>query len=177
MAKATVKLATKKCNLFCYIDANRLEKRCYAFYCPRMKHVLLQIRSLQVAWIPTSDWIKLRGSHAIYGSFVTCCKTSLSLAVNRPSCTEFAATLYFRNLQQAGLLQDRFDSSVIECITLLFNSFCSNDGEQVTSFRCPFYRTLKVALVVHYLLTTTNHPTLTHSTKPQNWKKKSINYI
>ena len=65
--------------------------------------------------------------------------------------------------QQADLLQDRFDSSVVKCITLLFNLFCSNDGKQVASFRCPFYRTFTVALVVHYLLTITNHPTLTHS--------------
>ena len=44
---------------------------------PSFKLFLEQIRLLQAAWILTSDWIKLRGSHAIHGSYVTCCKTSL----------------------------------------------------------------------------------------------------
>ena len=44
------------------------------------KPVLQQISLLQVAWILTSDWTRLRGSHAIDGSCVTCCKTSSSWA-------------------------------------------------------------------------------------------------
>ena len=95
----------------------------------------------------TSDWIQLGGSHVIYGMFVTCCKPSLPLAsksrIMYRICLKNSTTLYFRNLQQADLFQDRFDSSVIKCIRLLFNSFCSNDGKQVARFRCPFYRTLK----------------------------------
>ena len=49
----------------------RVEWRCYAFYHPHIKPVLQQIRLLQVAWLLTYDWIKLRRSHTIYGSYVT----------------------------------------------------------------------------------------------------------
>jgi len=47
---------------------------------PTFKPVLQQTKLLQVAWILTSDWIKLRGSHAIRGIYVTCCNTSLPWA-------------------------------------------------------------------------------------------------
>ena len=40
-----------------------------------LKLVLQQMRLLQVAWTLTSDWIKLRGNHAIHKSYVTFCKT------------------------------------------------------------------------------------------------------
>ena len=64
-----------------------------------MKLVLQQIRLLQVAWILTSDWIKLRGNHAIHGSYVTCCKQVCLGPVKRATCTDFVAksrtTLYF----------------------------------------------------------------------------------
>ena len=67
-----------------------------------MKLVLQQIRLLQVAWILTSDWMKLRGNHAIHGSYVTCCKQVCLGPVKRATCTDFVAksrtTLYF--LQQ-----------------------------------------------------------------------------
>ena len=67
-----------------------------------MKLVLQQIRLLQVAWILTSDWIKLRGNHAIHGSYVTCRKQVCLGPVKRAKCTDFVAksrtTLYF--LQQ-----------------------------------------------------------------------------
>ena len=67
---------------------------------PTFKYVLHQIRLSQVAWLLTSDWIKLRGSHAIHKS-VTCCKTSLSWVSE--TCADFVAriqrtTFYF--LQQ-----------------------------------------------------------------------------
>ena len=67
----------KTCNLSCNIAAKRVEKRCWAFYHSSIKPVLQQISLLQVAWILTSNWIKLRGSHAAHGSYVTGCKTSL----------------------------------------------------------------------------------------------------
>ena len=60
--------------------AKRVEKQCCEFYWPTFKPVLQQIRLLQVAWILTSDWTRLRGSHAIDWSDVTCCKTSSSWA-------------------------------------------------------------------------------------------------
>ena len=54
-----------------YID------RCITVYRPPFNPALQQIRLLQVVWILTSDWMKLHGSHAILGSYVSCCKTSL----------------------------------------------------------------------------------------------------
>ena len=67
---------------------------------PTFKPVSQQIRLVQVACILDSDWKKLRGSRAIRGSYVTCCKTSLPWAgKTRANCTDFLAksrtTLYF----------------------------------------------------------------------------------
>ena len=47
-----------------------------------------------------------------------------------------------RNLQQSDLLEDRFDSWVVECATLSFNSFCSNAAKQVAPFCCLLYFSL-----------------------------------
>ena len=55
-----------------------------------------------------------------------------------------------RNLQQTGLLQDRFDSWVVKRATLLFDSFCSCVANQVVYLCCPFYRTLS-NLGTHFL--------------------------
>ena len=64
----------------------RVEWRCCAFYHPHIKPVLQQIRLLQVAWLLTYDWIKLRRSHTIYGSYVTLPKTRLLWAAKcRPT--------------------------------------------------------------------------------------------
>ena len=60
-----IKQATKTCNLFRNNAATRVEKRCCAFYHPRS--ILF-------------DWIKLPGSDAVHGGYVTCCKTSLPWA-------------------------------------------------------------------------------------------------
>ena len=84
--------ATKTCSLFRKISAKRVEKQCCAFYLPRSNWpVWQQIRLLQVARILTSDWIKLRGSHAIQESHVTCLKTSLPWAGKTPTRTDFVA--------------------------------------------------------------------------------------
>ena len=84
--------ATKTCNLFRKISAKRFEKQCCAFYLPRSNWpVWQQIRLLQVARILTSDWIKLRGSHATQESHVTCLKTSLPWAGKTPTRTDFVA--------------------------------------------------------------------------------------
>ena len=69
---------------------------------PTFKPVSQQIRLLQFAFILDSDWKKLRGSRAIRGSYVTCCKTSLPWAgKTRASCTDFLTksrtTFYFGN--------------------------------------------------------------------------------
>ena len=72
------------------IASKRVEKQCCAFYLPRSNWpVRQQIKLLQVARILTSDWIKLRGSHAIRESHVTCLKTSLPWAGTTPTRTDF----------------------------------------------------------------------------------------
>ena len=48
---------------------------------PTLQPVLQQIRLLQVAEILSSDWIKLRGSHAMHGIYVTCCKPKFALGL------------------------------------------------------------------------------------------------
>ena len=70
---------------------------------PTFKPFLQQISLLQVTWRLTSVWMKLLGSHAIHGSYVTCWKTSLSWAsktrnMYRFFCKKKKTTLYF--LQQ-----------------------------------------------------------------------------
>ena len=71
---------------------------------PQIEPVLQQIRSLQVAWILTSDWIKLRRSHAIHGSYITSCTTSLPWAGKTRIMCRFVlksrTTLYRHFLQQ-----------------------------------------------------------------------------
>ena len=67
----------------------RVEWWCWAFYHPHIKPVLQQIRLLQVAWILTSDWIKLRRSHTIYGSYVTRPKTRLLWAAKCRTTLQF----------------------------------------------------------------------------------------
>ena len=47
---------------------------------PTFKPVLQQMSLLQVAWILTSNWVKLSGSRAIQVNYVTYCKTSLRWA-------------------------------------------------------------------------------------------------
>ena len=83
---------------------------------PTFKPVLQQIRLSQVAcWVLTSDWIKLRGNHAIQASYVTCSKTSLPWAGRTRNMYKFSFKKYnyfllsatnFRNRQQPELLQD-----------------------------------------------------------------------
>ena len=63
----------------------------------RWTHVQTCLATNQVfasCGILTSDWLKLRGSHAIHGIYVTRCKTSLLWAskTGNISCTDFAAT-------------------------------------------------------------------------------------
>ena len=73
---------------------------------PTFKPVSLQI-------ILDSDWEKLRGSRAIGGSYVTCCKTSL-LWAGKTRATKIELLSTFRNLHPSDLLQDRFDSWVVK---------------------------------------------------------------
>ena len=64
-----------------------------------IKPVLQKIRLLQVAWIATSDWLKLRGSHKYSQQWPTCCKTGLPWASKSCNMYRFPAKwrtiLYF----------------------------------------------------------------------------------
>ena len=81
-SKARVNRATKTSNMFCSIATKRLEKRCCTFYHQRSNLFCKQqqMSLLQVAWILTSNWVKLSGSRAIQVNYVTYCKTSLRWA-------------------------------------------------------------------------------------------------
>ena len=80
----------KTFNLPCNIAGKKNCWKAMLLYLPlTFKPVLYQIRLLQVAWILTSDWIKLRGIHAIYGIYVTCCKKSLLSGSVCAACTDF----------------------------------------------------------------------------------------
>ena len=71
---ATVKRATKTCNLFCMRILPSRSQTCLATY--------------PVAWILASGWIKIHGTHVIHRGCVTCCKTSLPWAgKTRSMCT------------------------------------------------------------------------------------------
>ena len=111
----------------------------------------------EFAWILTSDWIKLCGSHAIHRSYVTSCKTSLPWADKTRSMYRFCCkkwtTLYF--LQQLLAACNNLICCktgwmwVVKRAASLFNSFCSNIAKQVARFCCPFYRTLKHRAHIH----------------------------
>ena len=55
--------------------AQGVEKWCFAFI-TRVQACVATVRLLEIAWILSSDCIKLRGNHARSGSYVTRCKTS-----------------------------------------------------------------------------------------------------
>ena len=106
MGNQTVQLVVRHC---CKMSS----KATFLVLLTTFKPVLHQIRSLQVVWILTSDWIKLLGRHAIHGIYVNCWKTKLFGPVKRATCTDFVAKRRatpffpsFRNLQQPDLLQD-----------------------------------------------------------------------
>ena len=122
---------------------------------PKFKPVLQQIRLSQVAnWVLTSDWIKLRGSHAIQGSYVTCSKTSLPWTDRRATCTDFVAksttTFYF--LQQIFATANNLNCCrtavsrrpVVKRATSLIQIVLQQCCKTSCTFFCfLFYRTLK----------------------------------
>ena len=79
----------KTCNWYFVLKhcCKMIWKECSEFYHPRITPFLQQIRLLQVVWILTSDWKKLSRSHALLGSYVTSCKTSLPWAGIMPNIT------------------------------------------------------------------------------------------
>ena len=88
-----------------------------------IKPVLQQIRLLPVAWITTSDWLKLRGSHKYTQQRPTCCKTGLPWAGKSCSLYRFSSrwgtTLYF--LQQVFATCN----GSMKCIDYRFSSLSS----------------------------------------------------
>ena len=132
-----MKTGNKTWSLFGNTSAKLVEKE---FNVPRFStHVPTCFVTNQVVascWILTSDWIKLRGSHAIHRSYVTCLKTSLSWAGK-------TRNIHIQILLQKVVLLDRYFlqnffticNKLVCCktglirgwrVTSLFNSFCSN---------------------------------------------------
>ena len=102
----------------------------------------------------TSDWIKLRRSHTIQGSYVTCSKTSLPWTGRRATCTDFVAksttTFYF--LQQMFATGNNLNCCrtavwrrpVVKRATSLIQLVLQQCCKTGCTFFCSlFYRTLK----------------------------------
>ena len=91
--------------------------------------------------------MKLLGSHAIHGSYVTCCETSLSWTGKTHNMYRFFCkkekllSTFCNNLFVAR----EVDSWVAKHARSLFNSFCSNVANQVERFSCTFYRTFTMS--------------------------------
>ena len=89
-SKYYVKRAKKTGNSFCNIAAKRVKKRCSTFYYPRS--------NLSCKKPETSDWIKLRGSHADPVVTSLAAKQVCLGLVKRATCIDFDAksntTLY-----------------------------------------------------------------------------------
>ena len=115
---------------------------------PTVKPVLSQTKLLQVVWILSSDWMKLRGSHTIDGNCVTCCETSLPWAGKTHNIYRFFTSKSFwckkykYSLLSArtGFVASRqVDSWVVKPATSLFII-----AKQVARFCCPFYRIFRL---------------------------------
>ena len=129
------------------------------------KPVLQHTRLLEAAWILSSDWIELHGSHAIHGLYVTIKRSTYTCFAAKSRTTPYAA-LTFRNPQQPELLQDRFDPWVVKRATSLFNSFCGMS----CSFCCPFYCAFKMKLA-------NTATTIIRNSRPSGSQQLLGNYI
>ena len=107
-----------------------------------------KLRLLLVAWTLSSEWMKLCGSHAIRGSYFTCCKNKFALGRWN--------TQHVQILMQKGVLST-FCNNLICCkqpgwfvggktrnIAIQVVQFCSNVAEQVAQVCCPLYRTFRL---------------------------------
>ena len=140
--------------MFCNITAQRIEKRCYAFYLARVQTCMATNQGVGGCEYFLQE---VESSSAFCDKICTC------FAFTGPRQTWFAASdltplygvtpaqfnpirsQYSDNLQQPDLLQDRYDYGVIKCATWIFNSFCSNVEKQVVRFFfCSFYRSLNI---------------------------------
>ena len=144
MGNQTVQLVVQHC---CKMSS----KATFLVLLTTFKPVLHQIRSLQVVWILTSDWIKLLGSHAIHGIYVNCWKTKLFGPVKRTTCTDFVAKRrttpffpsfllsFFPQPATTWFVARQFDSWVVNAQRgWLFNSFWSNVAKGDARFCCSF---------------------------------------
>lgn len=115
------------------------------------KPLLKQIRLLQVIITRiltlNSDWLILRGRHAIYGRYVTCCKTSLHL--RRATCADFVAkplstfcNIFFATSNNLIFYQIGFWFVSGKMHNIASSSFCSNVTKQVARFDFVAYFTV-----------------------------------
>ena len=92
VGKGTVKRVTKKCNLFCIIAAIWVESRFFAFYLPRIKPVLQQIRLLQIVKPFCKEKIRKVKRSPIFSSKICTCwafyrpKANYSFAASDECC-------------------------------------------------------------------------------------------
>lgn len=137
-SQATLK---QTCHLFCNVATKRAEYRCCPFYQPRSNLSYNKLRLLLVAWTLSSEWMKVCGSHAVRGSYVTCCKNKFALGRWNAQHVQI--------LMQKGVLSTfcdnwfvvsrQVDSWVVKQATSLFNSFCRDVAKQCT-YLLPFCR-------------------------------------
>ena len=69
-------LVEKKCAMFCNNMLQKEQESDVSLFITHVQACVATIRLLEIAWILTSDCIKLGGNHAISGSYVTRCKRS-----------------------------------------------------------------------------------------------------
>ena len=69
-------LVEKKCAMFCNNMLQKEQESDISLFITHVQACVATIRLLEIAWILTSDCIKLGGNHAISGSYVTRCKRS-----------------------------------------------------------------------------------------------------
>ena len=86
-SSATVKWATKRATCFETLLQNELNSDVHVVP-PTLKPVFQQIRLWQVAWILTTDWMKLRGIMGITSLAVKQVRVG---SVKRATCTDFVA--------------------------------------------------------------------------------------
>ena len=142
---STVKRATKTCNLFCNIAAQRVEKQCSAFYFTRSN---LSCNKQGCCCKLTPDWIKLRGNDAIHWIYVTCCKIRLPWAGkprNMITNYRFSCKKYHFSLLSATTFRKLYNLICWKTVCFVGgktrNITLQLSLQQVARFWCPFYRT------------------------------------
>ena len=133
---STVKRATKTCNLFCNIAAQRVEKQCSAFYFTRSN---LSCNKQGCCCKLTPDWIKLRGNDAIHWIYVTCCKIRLPWAGkprNMITNYRFSCKKYHFSLLSATTFRKLYN--LICWKTVWFGGDAEHHSSTQFATSCPF---------------------------------------